>query len=57
MDLCKPAAQGMELSTRLAALLELALEPTENVVESEAALARDANVTAHTTYPDGSLRL
>ena len=57
MDLCKPTAQGMELSTRLAALLELALQSAENMIEGESTLPWNADVAAHAAHPNQALRL
>ena len=57
VDLREAAAERVQLRARLAALLELALEAAEDVVEREAALARHADVPAHAAHPDEALRL
>ena len=57
LDFCEPAAERMQLSTRLAALLELALQSAEDVVKSETTLARHADVCAHPAHAHETLRL
>ena len=57
MDIVHRTVQGVELCTSLATLLEFPLKTTEDVVESEAALARRAHATTHTTLADKPLGL
>jgi hypothetical protein len=47
----------MQLRTRLPALLQLALEPTQDMVKGQPALPRRADVrAAHLTHPPKTLR-
>ena len=57
MDFRETTTQRVQLRTRLPALLELALETAQDVVERQPALPRDTHVPAHTAHPLEALRL
>ena len=55
MYLVHSASKGMELSTRVSALLELALEPREDMIKGEPALAWRSHVPAHAAHANETL--
>ncbi len=57
MDVRETTAQRVKLRTRLPALLKLALQAAQYVVEREPALPGDTHVPAHTAHPLEALSL
>lgn len=55
MNLVHSTGQGMKLGAGVPALLELALEPCEDVIERKPALAWRSHVPAHASHADEAL--